>query len=541
MTLRQRILLLGFVSVMGMFFALWLQYGHFATQSDAIATVTRNIRAIGALSNATHQLQKERGLTAIGHSQPNGQLLAEQIRATDAALASLAAAGVGVAGVDQSLAQLRATVVMPGAMVDSYNRLLERLIDETSRLAREPEAAVAKTDISAHTHLMAAKEYLGQMRATLGYWTEDERDDGVVRDRLVRLKGLYDEELRKFNLQAAPRLYDVFAAHYSGREVERTLATVTHIAATGKAPAALDVQDWWSMATAAIDRLKTVEDRSLVSIEQKADGELAQLRNAMRSGVIATIAAGLTVLLLVLSATVSLLRALDRALKSIERIAASQDFHCRLPVDAADEIGRISRSFNQLLDIAERLMIEKDYLAATDPLTGISNRLRFAQVLRDEAERKRRNGTPMALVMFDVDHFKSINDTYGHNAGDDVLRALAGLVGREIRSSDFFGRWGGEEFILLLRDDDCDGAIAVAEKLRIMIAGADFPAVGKVACSFGVAAWEQGATEASLIARADKALYASKRNGRNQVTCEHGPWATCRGRTACALKTADRS
>ena len=123
----------------------------------------------------------------------------------------------------------------------------------------------------------------------------------------------------------------------------------------------------------------------------------------------------------------------------------------------------------------------------------------------------------MALVMFDVDHFKRINDTYGHNVGDEVLKALANLVSTEVRVTDFFGRWGGEEFVLLLRDDDCEAAMAAAEKLRNLIASSDIPSVGKVTCSFGVAAWMLGDTEASLVARADKALYAAKHAGRNCV------------------------
>jgi diguanylate cyclase (GGDEF)-like protein len=254
----------------------------------------------------------------------------------------------------------------------------------------------------------------------------------------------------------------------------------------------------------------------------------------MRLGVIITLGIGLAVVIMAISATVALLRALDRALGSMELIAASQDFQIRIPADTPDEIGRISRSFNQLLDIAERLLKEKDYLATTDPLTGVNNRLRFAKVLGDEAERKRRTNTPMALVMFDVDHFKRINDTYGHNVGDEVLKALANLVSTEVRVTDFFGRWGGEEFVLLLRDDDCEAAMAAAEKLRNLIASSDIPSVGKVTCSFGVAAWMLGDTEASLVARADKALYESKKGGRNLVTCTQGVTGNCHGRVRCA-------
>ena len=103
-----------------------------------------------------------------------------------------------------------------------------------------------------------------------------------------------------------------------------------------------------------------------------------------------------------------------------------------------------------MLDIAEKLLNEKDFLATTDALTGINNRMRFGIVLDEEAGRKRRNKMPMSLIMFDIDHFKRINDEHGHNTGDEILKALSSLVSKEIRFTDFFCRWGGEEFILLL-------------------------------------------------------------------------------------------
>lgn len=535
MTLRQKILLLSLLAVAGMSFALSLQYRSYTAQSRTIAAVAPYVKTVGALSLAAHRLQIERGLTVIHQAKANDPALAEPTRASDAALSTLAETEPGIAGLGQTLAQLRASAgtVMPLAVVDSYSGLLQTLIDEMGRLSRESNAALTKTDISAHTHLVAAKEYLGQARATLGYWVEQQRDDPAALKRLIRLKGLVDEEMRKFGLEASPRLRATFVGQFSGWEVQQTLATLAQAAATGKLPADLNAQAWWAMASVAIDRLKDVEDDSLAAIAQKAAEELAQLQSAMRFGMIATLAVGLAVVILAISANLTLIRSLDRALASMELISASQDFRSRIPADTPDEIGRISRSFNQLLGVAERLLNEKDYLATTDPLTGINNRLRFANVLGEEAERKRRTETPMALVMFDVDHFKRINDTYGHNIGDEVLKSLAKTVGSEIRSSDFFGRWGGEEFILLLRDDDCAAAIIAAEKLRKLIAGTAFPTVGQVKCSFGVAAWQPGDTEAILIARADQALYASKQGGRNRVSCTQGASACCCGRALC--------
>lgn len=541
MTLRQKILLLSMVAIFGMFISVWLQYKSYITQYQAIEVVARNVKAVGALSYATHELQKERGQWAIIDYKAGSQTLAEQIGHADAALYRLADTGAHIIGFNKSLASLRIAAAALSAeqsteqlaTLDGYNNLLQSLLDQMDRLTREPEASVAKTDIAAHSHLVAAKEYLGRMRATLCYWAKHKHSDFLVLHSLIRLKNLHDEELRKFGLEASPGLRETFAAKFSGQEVAQTLEIVTQITTTDKLPRGLDEQAWWSMATSAMDRLKVVEDRSLALIEQETESELAQIRSAMSIWVIVTLVASIAILILALSATTTLLRDLKRALASMEFIAASQDFNHRLQTDSPGEIGRISHSFNGLLDIAERLLKEKDYLAATDPLTGINNRLRFAKVLHEEADRKRRTRVPMSLIIFDIDHFKRINDTYGHNIGDEVLKTLTRFISGGIRDIDLFARWGGEEFVLLLKDNDCDEAMAVAEKLRMRISSIDFPTVGKVTCSFGVAAWKQDDTEASFVARADKALYASKKSGRNQVVCEQGANGNCRGKALC--------
>ncbi|MBI5922086.1 MAG: diguanylate cyclase [Betaproteobacteria bacterium] len=521
MSLRRKIMLLGLVAIAGMCLALWLQYMSYVGQSRSIEAVARNVKTVGSLSHATHQLQKERGLTTINLAKANSQAITEQIRQTDAALARLAATGVHIDGLDNTLLQLRAAARTRGAeqlaIRDDYTKLLQGLIDEMNQMISAPGMNIAKANISAHTHLVAAKEYLGQTRASLGYAIDLKHAEDQVMRSLIRLKSLYDEELRKFELEASPALHEIFGTQFAGLEVAKTMDIMAQIAATGKLPPALDVQTWWSMATTAIDRLNLIEDHSLKMIEQHAESELAQLQRGMHLRALTTLAICFAVLVLAVSATVTLLRALERALTSMEIIASSQDFRSRIPADSPDEIGRMSRSFNQLLDIAERLLKDKDFLATTDSLTGINNRWRFSKVFGEEAEMKRRSKAPMALVLFDVDHFKHINDTAGHLVGDEVLKALTSLVKREIRATEFFARWGGEEFVLLLRDDGCEAAIAVAEKLRNLIASQDFPGVGKVTCSFGVTAWQQDDSETSLVARADKALFEAKKGGRNQV------------------------
>lgn len=155
--------------------------------------------------------------------------------------------------------------------------------------------------------------------------------------------------------------------------------------------------------------------------------------------------------------------------------------------------------------------------ASHDSLTGLYNRRKFEVMLLHERERATRYRRHLAIILLDIDHFKLVNDRFGHNVGDEVLRQLADLMREQRRDSDVLARWGGEEFIILLPETDLDGALHTAELLRQSIANTRFPAVGQVTISLGVSACRPGDTPDSLISRADDALYQAKEAGRNTV------------------------
>jgi diguanylate cyclase (GGDEF)-like protein len=165
----------------------------------------------------------------------------------------------------------------------------------------------------------------------------------------------------------------------------------------------------------------------------------------------------------------------------------------------------------------EELARDLDFKATTDPLTGLSNRLKFDQALSAEIRRARRFDVALSLVIYDVDHFKHINDAYGHLAGDQVLIKLSGFVAKRMRETDLLARWGGEEFVILLPLSDVSMAEQFAEILRGAIATLPFDHGKSVTCSFGVAQLAAGESAERLVARADEALYRGKRNGRNRV------------------------
>lgn len=170
-------------------------------------------------------------------------------------------------------------------------------------------------------------------------------------------------------------------------------------------------------------------------------------------------------------------------------------------------------------DISERKQYERQLqaLATTDPLTGMANRRHIEQLVREAIARANRYGEPLAMILCDIDHFKSINDQHGHQAGDAVLVEFSHRLRQQLRSCDSVARWGGEEFLILLPQTPLTAAITLAEHLRQRIAESTFAAVGSVTASFGVAEHIPEEPESDWFRRVDECLYAAKRAGRNRV------------------------
>jgi diguanylate cyclase (GGDEF)-like protein len=166
------------------------------------------------------------------------------------------------------------------------------------------------------------------------------------------------------------------------------------------------------------------------------------------------------------------------------------------------------------------------YRAATqsalrDPLTGTGNRIAMDQTLQREIELSRRHLQPLSLLMLDIDHFKQINDTHGHCAGDDVLKAVAASIKNQLRNVDMVFRYGGEEFLILLSNTSREAAAMVGERLRFAAQTEEFLADGRLiglTVSLGCSTLLPGESAESLLRRADNALYIAKREGRNRLT-----------------------
>ncbi|MDP3465252.1 MAG: diguanylate cyclase [Sulfuricurvum sp.] len=156
-------------------------------------------------------------------------------------------------------------------------------------------------------------------------------------------------------------------------------------------------------------------------------------------------------------------------------------------------------------------------IAITDPLTGVANRLHFSMIYEHAINVARREQKSLGGIFFDIDHFKQINDNYGHLSGDEVLKRIPMLIKQRIRKSDILARWGGEEFIILLPNTSLEETAKIAEILRLTIESENFETVGTITCSFGVATLKENESPDELLKRLDELLYVAKESGRNQV------------------------
>jgi diguanylate cyclase (GGDEF)-like protein len=251
--------------------------------------------------------------------------------------------------------------------------------------------------------------------------------------------------------------------------------------------------------------------------------------------------AGAVVLTLIISLLMLLYinRSVIRRLTDLRTAMTDHAQGCGGPIGIAgrDEIGEMSCALSYFVgvigDREDKLhAINADLslahsnlerIAVTDRLTGLYNRAKLDETFANELARVERYGESVAIILVDIDKFKSVNDTYGHQVGDSVLCEFAAILRRLTRETDTAGRWGGEEFLVICSHVDLNRARILAERIRATVAGHSFSVVGQKTCSLGVASYRPGDTAETMVKRADEALYEAKQNGRNRVALERGP------------------
>jgi diguanylate cyclase (GGDEF)-like protein len=178
-------------------------------------------------------------------------------------------------------------------------------------------------------------------------------------------------------------------------------------------------------------------------------------------------------------------------------------------------VWRYSQSKLHAIISTQTAALEK--LAALDGLTGVLNRRTIESLLANEMERSSRYDKNLAIMLFDLDFFKQINDTYGHNVGDKVLQEVTSLVGQYIRRTDYLGRWGGEEFLVIAPETHLNSALDLAKRICASVAAYAFPDAGRVTISVGITRYRQNESREDLLERVDSAMYRAKKGGRNRV------------------------
>ncbi|ACM92130.1 putative diguanylate cyclase [Nautilia profundicola AmH] len=173
-------------------------------------------------------------------------------------------------------------------------------------------------------------------------------------------------------------------------------------------------------------------------------------------------------------------------------------------------------------EINKRKEIEKELqkLSIIDSLTGIFNRYKIDTALKQQISYSKRHHLPLSVIFFDIDHFKKINDTYGHRIGDKILKEIADIIKHSLREYDIFGRWGGEEFIIILPNTNLLQAIKVAKKLKSLIENHRFKYIDGLTCSFGVTELMPEDNSDSILIRVDSFMYEAKKRGRNQIVSD---------------------
>jgi len=175
------------------------------------------------------------------------------------------------------------------------------------------------------------------------------------------------------------------------------------------------------------------------------------------------------------------------------------------------------KELHEINEKLERKSKKFEKIAATDPLTGLYNRMKFLELFISEYTIMVQRHNALSLLVIDLDHFKVVNDTYGHNIGDEMLEQISALLLKELRNVDILCRWGGEEFVALLPAADCDDAFLIAEKIRAVIEAFSPEGMPGITASIGVSQIREGDDLHEVIERADKALYSAKMAGRNCV------------------------
>lgn len=516
--IKTRIWLLGLLFLSSLLLVLGLQYQRSSEELLRHRAMLERIAQAEHLSRLVHEVQKERGLSSsflIGGEAAVRSELQAQRKATDFKLAQLGAAKDAgmLVGLEPMRERIDQAAVSKREAFDFYSFSLNRMIERMTLLSLESSGHPLQSDLFAHVHLVRAKEYLGQGRSTLMAAPGGGGVDPAWHAAMGSRFGTFEASIEVFLKETNPSMREVMRATMDEPEMRLALGIMRQ-AMEGRPHGQIDIprQRWFDTVTAGINLLREIERYSLTELKRRAENarEDAQWKIYLQRGslvLFSTLLAWLGI-----SSLRQLLQALDSVLQGA-RLAADRQGGAKRRTGRRDEAAEISQGVNELLELVDRLNVR----ASTDALTGALNRHGFNEVAAGELQRAQRYHRDLSLIIADVDHFKRINDSHGHAVGDLVLRELSRLIRENLRGTDIFARWGGEEFIILTPETSVEDAVQLAEKLRRLMESFRTEGLPAFTSSFGLAGCEKVDNLDTLFAKADQALYHAKEAGRNRV------------------------
>jgi diguanylate cyclase len=324
-------------------------------------------------------------------------------------------------------------------------------------------------------------------------------------------------QIRSLRQNAVPRNYEIWYIYATGYNAPLNKIINETLARHGK----LSEADLEQIYETYLSHLKTTD--RIDKVGARVIGEIDDVMNLLTDalGMSANYDASLT------GASEKLTSAKNRdQIKAVVETLVKSTREMRETNKALEE--RLTLSKNEISNLQQSLeAIRAESL--TDPLTGLGNRKYFDRMIEMAVQSALANGEPLSLLMFDIDHFKSFNDSYGHLTGDQVLRLVGMSLKQTIKGQDITARYGGEEFAVVLPNTALRQALTVADHIRRAVMAKELKKkstgeiLGRVTISVGVSMLKPGDDTDSLIERADGCLYAAKRNGRNRVVCEVDP------------------
>lgn len=423
----------------------------------------------------------------------------------------------------------------------AYTQLIEQLLSVSDNLVHIEIGSSYANEISAINAVLRYKEYLGQVRAIGMKMVEGEQPNLDENTDVALLIGKQISTLRIF-VNSANLTQVSICGDYCNASVQRKQLEDSYLKVMQVADEKTRTTEWFTVMSIKIDNLNIVLEGLIKAFNDKLHKENQQIKTEGYWIVFAMSIFLLAAIFFALVLNYSIISPIRKLTYALNEMSVGQHNIHFNRIESNDEIGSMQLAYEKLRrkllqgDIYKATVSQQQkeiqyrksqqdhfqQLALTDALTGAVNRHHFNDVLEQEINNVDNHGRPLSIMVLDIDHFKNINDSYGHGVGDEVLVLFYQTCVEAVRSSDVVARIGGEEFVIVMPDTELDNAGKFAERLRDKIAKLDINIAGQqisVTVSIGVSQWqsEHFINAETFVAHADKSLYQAKNSGRNKV------------------------